>query len=87
MAGTSVDVCLYVQDAVGNDGSIFKTFSIDKAKAIDITGAESKWGFLLVTMPRNKAINTPLLNFLQNFLHGHPTLFLILQRLLLMRLQ
>jgi len=32
--------------------------------------------------PRNKAINTPFLNYLQDFLTGHPNLFPILRQLL-----
>ncbi|MCK4364638.1 MAG: PKD domain-containing protein, partial [Thermoplasmatales archaeon] len=57
------------------------TYTIE-AKAKDIYGAESDWGTLTVTMPRNKAyIKTPFLNFLQS----HPNLFPIL-RLLLQRL-
>ncbi len=53
------------------------------AKARDIYCAESDWGTLTATMPRNQAyINTPFLNFLQNFLQNHPNLFPILQHLL-----
>ncbi|MCK4365895.1 MAG: Zn-dependent exopeptidase M28, partial [Thermoplasmatales archaeon] len=56
------------------------TYTIE-AKAKDIYGAESDWGTLSVTMPRNRAITSPFLNFLQN----HPNLFPIL-RLLMQRL-
>ena len=52
------------------------TYTI-KARAIDIHGAESEWGELEVSMPRNKAINTPFLNFLQS----HPNLFPLLQKI------
>ena len=40
-----------------------------KAKSIDKYGAESNWATLEVRMPKNRAINTPFLNFLENFLH------------------
>jgi len=49
-----------------------------KVKARDEHGAESGWSDPLpVSMPRNRAINTPFLNFLQQ----HPHLFPILQQL------
>jgi len=51
---------------------------IIQAKAKDIYDAESEWGELQVTMPRNKAISRPLLNFLEN----HPNLFPLLQKLI-----
>jgi hypothetical protein len=53
---------------------------IIKAKAVECPPGtlESDWAEFAVTMPRDKAINTPFLNFLQN----HPNLFLLLQRLL-----
>ncbi|MCK4995593.1 MAG: PKD domain-containing protein [Thermoplasmatales archaeon] len=53
------------------------TYTI-KAKAKDIYGAESDWGELEVTMPRNRIINRAFLNFLQNY----PYLMQLLQRLL-----
>jgi hypothetical protein len=53
------------------------TFTI-KAKAKDIHGAESGWSQKSVTIPRNKIINTPFLNFLIN----HPNLFPILRQFL-----
>ncbi len=53
-----------------------ETYTI-KAKAKDIYGAESDWAELTVTMPRNKAINKPFLNFLEN----HPNLFPLLRLL------
>ena len=53
------------------------TFTI-KAKAKDIHGAESDWGELSVSMPRNRAVNTPFLNFLEN----HPILYQLLLRFL-----
>ena len=50
-----------------------------KVKAMDIYGRESEWSDpLSVTMPRNKVINRPFLNFLEN----HPSLFPLLQELL-----
>ncbi len=53
------------------------TFTI-RAKLIDKYGAESDWGELEVTMPRNRAINTPFLDFIQQ----HPMIFQLLQRFL-----
>jgi hypothetical protein len=53
------------------------TFTI-KAQAIDIHGAESDWSEFPITIPRNKAINNPFLNFLQS----HPRLFPLLQKLI-----
>lgn len=52
---------------------------IIKAKAKDIYGAESDWAIFSVTMPKNNAINSSILNFLQNFIQNHPNLFSILQ--------
>ncbi len=52
---------------------------IIKAKAKDEYEAESDWSEFEVAMPRNKAITSPFLNFLQN----HPNLFQILQQLIL----
>ena len=49
-----------------------------KAKAKDTYDAESDWSTLEVSMPKNKAINTPFLNFLEN----HPHLFPRLRQLL-----
>jgi parallel beta-helix repeat protein len=54
---------------------------IIKAKLKDFCN-ESPWGMLEVTMPRNKAINTPFLQFIQNFLQNHPNLFPILQKII-----
>jgi hypothetical protein len=51
---------------------------IIKVKTKDIFEEESDWAQLEVTIPRNKVINRPILNILQN----HPNLFPILQRLL-----
>ncbi|MCK4365273.1 MAG: PQQ-binding-like beta-propeller repeat protein, partial [Thermoplasmatales archaeon] len=56
------------------------TYTIE-AKAKDTYGVESDWATLEVTMPRNRAINTPFLNFLQNRPHMFPILQLLLQRL------
>ena len=52
-----------------------KTFIIE-AKAKDITGAESDWAEFTIIIPRDKAINNPLLNFLQS----HPNIFPLLQK-------
>jgi len=50
-----------------------------KLKAMDIYGRESEWSDpLSVTMPKNKVINTPFLNFLEQ----HPHMFPLLQHLL-----
>ena len=49
-----------------------------KAKARDIHGSESDLGTLTATMPRNKAINRPFLQFLLS----HPNIFPILRLLL-----
>ena len=51
------------------------TFII-KAKAKDIYGAESDWGYLEVTMPKNKPfnINLPFPRFLEQSLHLFPIL-------------
>ena len=58
------------------------TYTI-KARAMNTWGMMSEWGELTVTMPRNRAINSPLfLQFLQNFLESHPNLFPILRILL-----
>jgi len=55
---------------------------IVKAKAKDTNGAMSNWATLEVSMPKNKAINTPFLQFLENLLQSHLHLFPILQQLL-----
>ena len=53
-----------------------------KAKECTIDGLESDWAELSVTMPRNKAIDNPILNFLQQrFLNLFPILQTLLQRL------
>jgi len=50
-----------------------------KVKSKDINDAESVWSDPLpITMPKNKAINIPFLNFLEN----HPYMFPLLQKLL-----
>jgi hypothetical protein len=55
------------------------TFSI-RAKVKDESyGAESDWGELVVTMPRNRQLFNSLL---KNFLQQHPNLFPILQKLI-----
>jgi len=53
------------------------TYTIS-AKAKDTQGAESSVSTLTITIPRDKAINRPILNFLQS----HPNLFPLLQKLL-----
>jgi len=55
-----------------------------KVKAKDEHGDESDWSDpLSVRMPKNKQyINTPFLNFLQNFLENHPLIYQLLQRFL-----
>jgi len=48
-----------------------------RVKTRNVIGAESVWSDpLSVSMPKNKAINTPVFSFLQN----HPILFQLLQR-------
>lgn len=54
-----------------------------KAKAKDIWGNESEWSDPLeIVITKNRAINTPFLNFVQNFLQSHPNLFPILQKII-----
>jgi thiol-disulfide isomerase/thioredoxin len=53
-----------------------------KAKAKDNQDAESNWATLTVTIPCNRIIYTPFMQFLQNFMQSHPRLFPILQKLL-----
>jgi outer membrane protein assembly factor BamB len=48
-----------------------------KAKAKDVFDEESDWATLEVSMPRNKAINTPFLRFLEN----HPRMFPMLRKI------
>jgi hypothetical protein len=55
------------------------TFTI-RAKAKDTSGVESEWAEHKITIPKNKVINRPILNFLQS----HPSLFPLLQKLLLL---
>ena len=57
--------------------NIENTYTI-KAKAMDTHGAQSDWSELDVTMPRNRAINTPFLRFLEQY----PILYQLLQRFL-----
>lgn len=50
-----------------------------KVKAMDVYGREGEWSDpLKVTMPRNRLINRPLLNFLEN----HPIIFRLLQKMI-----
>ena len=51
---------------------------IIRVKAKDVFDAESAWETLSVSMPKNKAMNTPFFNFLEN----HPNLFPILRQLM-----
>jgi hypothetical protein len=54
------------------------TYNI-RVMAEDIHGAGSAWSNpLIVTIPRNKAINSPFFNFLQN----HPNMFPIIRQIL-----
>ena len=69
-SGQAVEVC-----HIYSDQGVYTI----RVKAVDcLSGLESSWSTLTVTMPRNRAINNPFLNFL----HNHPNLFPILQRLL-----
>jgi predicted secreted protein len=49
-----------------------------KAQAIDFHDAESEWADFVVTMPRDKTVNRPLIQLLENYLKS----FLLLQKLL-----
>lgn len=49
------------------------TYTIE-AKAKDTDGAESGWGTLQVTIPRNRALNSPFIKFLQQFPNAFPIL-------------
>jgi len=51
---------------------------IIKVRAMNEWGMVSDWAELSVTMPRNKVINRPILNFLEQ----HPILYQLLQRFL-----
>jgi len=52
-----------------------------KVKAKDVHGEEGLWSYpLAISMPKNKTINTPFLNFLEN----HPHLFPLLRRLIVL---
>jgi photosystem II stability/assembly factor-like uncharacterized protein len=70
--------------ASGADADIAHTYANQgeftiQAKAKDTNGAESDWGELVVTMPRNKAVNFP---FFLRILENHPNLFPVLRQLL-----
>ena len=56
------------------------TFTI-RAKARDTNGAESSWSEHSITIPRNKAINKPFINFLDSHPNIFPLLRLMLQKL------
>ena len=49
-----------------------------QTRAIDYYGDESDWATLEVSMPKNKAMDTPFLSFLEN----HPHMFPLIQKLL-----
>ncbi|KYK20637.1 hypothetical protein AYK24_09920 [Thermoplasmatales archaeon SG8-52-4] len=51
-----------------------------KARVKDVCGELSGWGSLSVTMPRNKAINTPIFQFLDNYPNLFPFLRLFLAK-------
>ena len=61
-----------------------------KVKTLDILSVEldygitSEWSDLLsVNMPKNKSyVNTPYLNFIENFLQQYPLIYQLLQRVL-----
>jgi len=55
---------------------------IIKATAEDTNGLVGPEGTLSITMPRNRAVNTPFLQFLYNFLQQYPILYQLLQRFL-----
>ena len=57
------------------------TYTI-RASAEDTNGIVGPETTLEVSMPKNKAINRPFLNLLQNFLENHPLIYQLLQRLL-----
>ncbi len=55
------------------------TYTI-RCKAKDTFDAESDWAELSVSMLKSKVINTPFLQFLQNFLENYPLIYQLLQR-------
>ena len=57
------------------------TYSINY-QAKDIYNTTSDIGLLSVTMSREKAINRPLFNYLQNFFEDYHKILILLQRLL-----
>lgn len=67
----------------GKEANINHTYDQDgdyeiKVKAMDIYGYESEWSDpLAISMPKNKAISTPFLKFLEN----HPYLFTLLRQI------
>ena len=69
--------------ASGEDATIAHTYTREgtftiEAKAKDIFDLESDWATFTVTMPRNKIVNRPLIQFLQS----HPNVFPMLQKIL-----
>ena len=54
-----------------------------RAKTKNEYGSESDWATLSVSMPKSKLyVNTPVLQFLQNFLQNHPLIYQLLLRFL-----
>ncbi|MCK4365027.1 MAG: hypothetical protein KAW45_03145 [Thermoplasmatales archaeon] len=62
---------------ISHSWSLKGTYTI-KAKAKDALDSESQWGEMDISMPRNRAINRPIINFLEK----HLNLFQILRQLL-----
>jgi hypothetical protein len=58
------------------------TFAV-KAKIKDICDVESPWGELEVSMPKEKTVNKPFIQYLQNHPNLFPLMQLLLQRLVL----
>jgi len=50
-------------------------------QAKDINEAESEWTYVQINVTKNKAINTPFLNFLQQYPNLFPILRLLFQRI------
>ena len=73
----SVEIC-NVSHSWSQEGT-YKIYVI----AMDEYGLKSQWSNpLSVSMPRNKAVNRPFLQVLQNFLQNHPLIYQLLLRLL-----
>jgi len=63
----------------GHSWNNIGTFTI-RAKAKDTSGAESSWAEHKISIPRDKAVNKPFLNFLESHPNIFPLLRLMLQR-------